>query len=462
MITTEAFYLEECLRLIEAKWQRGSSAEWKSYDFEKLSMDICEATGVSLSISTLKRVFGKVSYTNLPSVHTLNTLARFAGYEDWTTFRQQHAPTPSASVAHPALTPPTTQAAASAPLASFTTPASPAADPHTPTSLAPRQPSGAKAFGAPRRTLSHWWPLILLPVALLGYSLLNRKSGSHPLPGAAFAFTCNKAVSEGVPNSVVFHYKAPVAPTDSVFIVQTWDMRRKKAVPANGSEYSSIYYHPGYFNAKLVVDTQIVKTQNLMISSGGWLALVDNDPIPLYFTKEEIRRKEGVAVDSTTLSRYHLSLLPDAPKVRLFYIKEMDGLSDADFSFETTLSNGFNQGSGVCQYVEVLIQCKNDVFIIPLAAKACTGAINLWTPGKGLSSQEADLSGFGCDLTQWSTLKVVSIHRQVSFFVNGHQAASVSFPHEPSDIVGVQYRFTGTCAVRSARFTTGDRTISLQ
>ena len=431
MITTEAFYLGECLRLIEAKWQRGSSAEWKSYDFERLSIAICEATGVSLSISTLKRVFGKVSYTNLPSVHTLNTLARFVGYEDWTAFRQQYA-TPHAP------------SAASAP------------------SIPPTSHAIASSGRTPRRTLTHWWPLLLIPIALLGYSVLNRKSGSHPLPSASFAFTCDKAVSEGVPNSVVFHYKAPVAPTDSVFIVQTWDMRRKKAVPANGTEYSSIYYHPGYFNAKLVVDTQIVKTQNLMISSGGWLALVDNDPIPLYFTKEEIRRKEGVAVDSTTLARYHLSLLPEAPKVRLFYIKDMEGLSDADFSFETTLSNGFNQGSGVCQYVEVLIQCKNDVFIIPLAAKACTGAINLWTPGKGLSSQEADLSGFGCDLTQFSTLKVVSNHRQVSFFVNGRQAASISFPHEPSDIVGVQYRFTGTCAVRSARFTSGNRTISLQ
>jgi hypothetical protein len=429
---SEALYLGKCLRLIEAKWQRGDSAEWKSYDFEKLSVDIYDSTGVSLSISTLKRVFGKVSYTNLPSVHTLNTLARFAGFEDWTAFRQQHAAPPP---------------------------------PATPPAISPKPlpPDAIASFGpAPRRTLTRWWPLLLIPIALLGYSLLNRKPGNHPLPPAAFAFTCNKAVSEGVPNSVVFHYKAPVASTDSVFIVQTWDMRRKKAVPANGSEYSAIYYHPGYFNAKLVVDTQIVKTQNLMISSGGWLALVDNDPIPLYFTKEEIRRKEGVAVDSATLTRYHLPLLPEAPKVRLFYIKDMDGLSDADFSFETTLSNGFNQGSGVCQYVEVLIQCKNDVFIIPLAAKACIGAINLWTPGKGLSSQEADLSGFGCDLTQWCTLKVISRHRQVSFFVNGHPAASVSFPHEPSDIVGVQYRFTGTCAVRNAQFTGGGRTISLQ
>ena len=443
---SEAVYLEKCLRLIEAKWQRGASAEWKSYDFEKLSMDICESTGVSLSISTLKRVFGKVSYTNLPSVHTLNTLARFVGYEDWTAFRQQHA-APASIPTIPAT--PASHTSTSSPTSAFASAPIPSA-PH------------ASASPARRHPLTHWWPLLILPIALLGYSVLNRKTGNHPLPLAGFAFSCNKAVSEGVPNSVVFHYKAPVASTDSVFIVQTWDMRRKKAVPANGSEYSAIYYHPGYFNAKLVVDTQIVMTRNLMISSGGWLGLVENDPIPLYFTKDELRKKEGVGVDSATLARYHLSLLPEAPRVRLFYIKDLGNLSDADFSFETTLSNGFNQGSGVCQYVEVLIQCKNDVFIIPLVAKACIGNIYLWTPGKGITSQEADLSGFGCDLTQWSTLKVVSIHRQVSFFVNGHQAASVSFTHEPSDIVGVQYRFTGTCAVRSARFTTGDRTISLQ
>lgn len=41
--------LEECLCLIEAKWQRGRREEWSSYDFERLNTAIMDATGVSLS-----------------------------------------------------------------------------------------------------------------------------------------------------------------------------------------------------------------------------------------------------------------------------------------------------------------------------------------------------------------------------------------------------------------------------
>jgi hypothetical protein len=409
-------HIDESLRLIETKWQRGSREEWSSYDFEKLNTAIFDATGVSLSVSTLKRLFGKVSYSNLPSVHTLNTLARFAGFEDWNDFRQRH-----------------------------------------PLSAPAKIPAPAK----PR--LTRWWPLLLLPLAILLYSLLSSRNPARPTPAPSqYSFTADKIVSEGVPNSVVFHYKAPVGPTDSVFIVQTWDWRRRIAVPPSGTEYSAIYYYPGFFKAKLVVDTQIVRTHDLMITSNGWLALAEGDPIPIYFKKEEVARKEGIEVDSATLARYHLPLQPAAPKVRLFYMKDLGDLNDADFTFETTLRNNFAGGSGICQNVQILIQCKNDVFIIPLAAKPCIGDLSLYAAGVDVSSRNADLSGFGCDLTQWTDLRVTSSHHHLTFFVNGKPAWSADFPNAPADIIGVQYRFSGTCAVRNARFTTAARTIDLK
>jgi hypothetical protein len=437
-------HIEECLRLIETKWQRGNREEWSSYDFEKLNTAIFDTTGVSLSVSTLKRLFGKVSYPNLPSVHTLNTLARFAGFEDWNDFRQRH-PSPPSTAALQQNTIPAFQQT---------------------TIPAPQQttiPATAPTTRGPRPALTRWWPLLLLPLAILLYSLLNSRNGNHPLPNPSqYSFTANKIISEGVPNSVVFHYRTPVNPTDSVFIVQTWDMSRRIAVPPTGTDYSAIYYYPGYFKAKLIVDTQIVRTHDLMITSNGWLALAQADPVPIYFKKEEVARKEGIEVDSNTLARYHLTLQPAAPRVRLFYIKDLGDLSDSAFTFETTLKTGPPQGSGVCQNVQVLIQCKNDVFIIPLAAKACIGDIGLYAAGAMATSRNADLSGFGCDLTQWTTLRVTSSHRHLTFLVNGKPAWSANFPDNPEDIVGVQYRFTGTCAVKNARFTTTNRTIDLK
>jgi len=74
------------LLLIEKQLGWGDSASWPSKDFEKLNILIQEKTKISLSASTLRRVWGKVDYNNQPSVTTLDTLAQFAGYESWRSF----------------------------------------------------------------------------------------------------------------------------------------------------------------------------------------------------------------------------------------------------------------------------------------------------------------------------------------------------------------------------------------
>lgn len=100
----------------------------------------------------------------------------------------------------------------------------------------------------------------------------------------------------------------------------------------------------------------------------------------------------------------------------------------------------------------MLIQCKNDVIIIPLAAKACVGDLSLYFCGERAESKFADLSGFGCDLTQWTTLKVETINKAATIYVNDKKVYTLTFPNNATGIVGVQYRFNGAAAVSGARF----------
>ncbi|MGE8293870.1 MAG: hypothetical protein ACN6ON_19415, partial [Sphingobacterium sp.] len=76
---------------IENQLEWGETTSWSTADFEKLSEKIQEKTGVILSVSTLKRIFGRVDYQSTPSLTTLNTLAQFIDYEDWRTFRNSCA-----------------------------------------------------------------------------------------------------------------------------------------------------------------------------------------------------------------------------------------------------------------------------------------------------------------------------------------------------------------------------------
>src|SRR5580704_16245478 len=79
-----------CRRLVEDSLHWGDSEAWSNDDFEQLSQKIFDKTKVQLSVSTLKRIWGKVRYENFPTTATLNALAGFLDYESWRDFRQKN------------------------------------------------------------------------------------------------------------------------------------------------------------------------------------------------------------------------------------------------------------------------------------------------------------------------------------------------------------------------------------
>src|SRR5690349_8914816 len=79
-------HIGRCLRMIEERLQWGASDNWANYDFTKLSDEVHNRTQVRLSVTTLKRVWGRLKYDSAPTLTTLNALAQFAGYSDWRHF----------------------------------------------------------------------------------------------------------------------------------------------------------------------------------------------------------------------------------------------------------------------------------------------------------------------------------------------------------------------------------------
>ncbi|MDE6017905.1 MAG: hypothetical protein K2G85_03725, partial [Muribaculaceae bacterium] len=58
-------------------------------DFDTLSYQILSYTNDKLGVSTLKRFWGYVKSTHIPTRTTLSVLARYAGYRDWDSFCSQ-------------------------------------------------------------------------------------------------------------------------------------------------------------------------------------------------------------------------------------------------------------------------------------------------------------------------------------------------------------------------------------
>jgi len=413
----------KCLAEIENKLGWGNSNNWSKADFEELSAIIQAETGVTLSVTTLKRVWGKVKYDNKPTVTTLNTLARFSGFESWRAFVQQENQKLNV------IAPP------------FKERAEVKEEIQAPVKQSNKQKTHIRIFGI----ITGLFSVTFFSFFIFSHSPKKRLV----IDPSKFEFSVNKVVTEAVPNSVIFKYDASSAPSDSVFISQTWDTRRKILVSKNKTEYSSIYYYPGYFRTKLIIDSQVVKEHDLMITTAGWLALVEQSPIPVYFTKNEFLKNDVAEISAGNMESHNISMEPRAPKLRFFNIRDMGDLQNDNFSFETTIKNDFNKGSATCQSVQILIQCKDDIIIIPLSAKACVGDLSLYFAGKEVTSKDADLSKFGCDLNEWTTLRVECKNRNVHLYVNNQEAYSLTFDHLPTGIVGFQYRFEGVGAIKN-------------
>lgn len=412
-------YLIQCRQDIEQQIGLGPSDSWTTADFERLSEAILSKTGVCLSVTTLKRVWGKIRYDSSPTTTTLNGLVNYLGYANWHDFIQASAGKSLTESKLPIV------------------------------------------HHAHRQAGLSTWLRLALPAAVIvcllgliwGYNMRTKTL----LPDN-FSFDSHP-VTKGVPNSVVFDYDARASPTDSIFIQQSWDSRRHQLVSKTGHQHTSIYYHPGYFRAKLVVGEQVVKEHDLMIPSDGWHVAVLQEPIPVYFEAADVTRYGRIHLPVSLIRQHNIPLQPHPPIVRYRYINELSGIQSDNFVLETRFRNEYNAGASICHRTRLMIHGKKEVFMIPLSAKGCVSDLYLMLAGHKVDGSKTDLSAFGVDYGQWVNLRLEVINKQARVILNGQTIYEVLIATAPVDIVGITYDFDGTGSVEYCRFSRVDGTV---
>ncbi|MBS1602064.1 MAG: hypothetical protein JST42_05300 [Bacteroidetes bacterium] len=258
-----------------------------------------------------------------------------------------------------------------------------------------------------------------------------------------------RRTSEQLPNSVVFDYDATSFHPNSVMIQQSWDPTRRESVAPDGRQHTSLYYKPGYFRAKLVVDNEIKMQTDVFIPSGGWKGIVDKDPIPIYLKAGETKQDSGcLGVTSATLREKLGTSVFSGSWVDFCNIREFPGFTGEQFSLEATVRNTSTVEECLCRKVQIIILGKISAIVIPLCDKGCISDIGLFAGSRGISGKNHDLSAFGCDFTQWQRLKCTVDHGHFEIQLNGKTIYEEEKVPSIGDIVGVRVDFEGTGMVR--------------
>ena len=397
-----------CVESIEQKLDWGTSNDWKTQDFERLSQLISQETGIVLSVTTLKRLWGKIKYDSKPNSSTLDALAKFVGAKNWRSFRQP-----------------------------------------------PKKVVATKPIKRTKRThfnFSWNWNFFglfcLLGIGIYAFTLLP----NHSVDPSKFHFKSRK-IADGLPNAVVFEYDATQAKAgDKIEIQQNWDTRRRTTVDRNKKVLTSTYYTPGFFEAKLLVNNQIVKEQDVFIPSQGWLGLVEQSPVPLYFKKEEIELADKITIPIDLLTANKVNPKLNNTWVNFYKVGGFDDLSVANFTLETLIKSEYKEGASACQKVEIILLCEGEAIISSLSIPGCISENSIWVMGQAVDGKTTDLSAFGCDFSDWVAIRWVATNDQISFFVNDRLAYQLPLLGKQNKINGIKYRFLGTGAIKSLTF----------
>ncbi|HEX3166153.1 MAG TPA: hypothetical protein VHQ93_07805 [Chitinophagaceae bacterium] len=405
-------YLQLCTRLIEEKLNWRPAEEWRNYEFTELSEKILDATSVNLSATTLKRIFGKLKYDSLPSSATLNALAAFLGYESWMDFKSKQP-------------------------------------------LNKQEPGKTTIFRKKFLLQHKVWPVTAAAVVIVGILAFTFLSGKSvkPLKNENEIVFTSKPLADGLPNSVVFNVDLKGNTPNKIVIQQSWDSTKTVVLQTGQKEATGIYYLPGYFRAKLILDGKIIKEHDLFIRSDNWMATVDHQPIPSYIKKDDLLLKDEMTVSKNVLKEIKTITKPTWLTYHL--VKPFDGLQSDNFTLESSIRNTFSEGPAVCKTARIFVLCSKGAFIIPFTIPGCIGDINLKANDHYLDGHSNDLSSFSTDLSDWANVKVEVRNRVMKIFLNDKLVRQETYKADAGEVVGIRFSFLGAGAVKKIKLLDG-------
>ena len=415
---TNETLLARCRSLIEVSLNWGDPAYWTNEDFEKLSDKIFEKTAVQLSVSTLKRIWGKVRYDSSPTTATLNALARFAGFEGWREF----------AAAAPAERPEPV----------------PASEPPAPQLVATPQPTPRRFF---MTALIIGTAVVVALISLFGSRFHAAQSSPPKDPADRLPFSARR-ISDDLPNSVVFTYDATSLSPDDVILQQSWDTTRREKIPVDGKEITSLYYYPGFFMAKLIVDGVIRSQCPVFIPTKGWKGIIRQMPAPVYLAPDEITAGPLMSVSATTLQQKTGKSLFNETWTELSDIREFPDIAADHFTFKATLRNTSTVEQCLCRRIKVTLLGTESVIIIPLSDKGSISTLGMMTGERWISGKEHDLSAFGCDFSSFQQLTCTVADHHFRVFLNDHPIFDREQKLTIGRIMGIRIEFEGSGEIK--------------
>ena len=416
MEAQDSTYLALCRAQIEDRLDWGPSGEWSTLDFEELSDLIAKKTGRTLGATTLKRVWGRVKYDSNPSQHTLDTLAAFVDATSWRSWKR---------------------------------------DEKAPVEAPPR------LLSVRERTLSGrtkaWVGAGVSLVAIVVIAIIFFRNGNPVFADSALANVqfASRRVSTGLPNSVVFDYRLTGIEADSFFIQQSWDARLRNRISPDDRQFTSIYYYPGHFWAKLVANDTVLQEHALIVPTDGWMGLIDTASMIPVYADLDTAQFDQLSISNAWLASSDLNLSKGDHVLNYFNVGSFEPDPSESLILESDILVEVEDGHATCRESTIVLIGQHGRISVPFSLPGCSANLNLVASDKQVNGKTNDLSAFGTDLSGWTSITIAMQDRLVFVEIDGEKVYQVPYTTDIGNIVGLRYRFKGLGSIKNVSLRNG-------
>ena len=404
--------IKQLVELLEEEMNWGQARDWKTDDFESLREEIHAKTGVYLSVTTLKRLVGKVEYEGNPTLTTLNAMAVFLNYQSWREFQQERSS---------------------------------------------KTENGGKLkaiqFNMARKFFVAG-ALAMLSIFLV-FSFVDLPTERINPEDVTFEI---ERVTTGLPNTVIFRYDVSNVDANKVEIQQDWDPTKRHRADPSKQVFTHFYEFPGYYNAKLLVNGQVLHTRDLYIPSNGWLAALSskNQP-PRYLLGTEWVSSEKLAVKDAALGRLGLG----EEEIVLNYYNAIDAPQQSfeNFEFKARLRFNSEVGNNPCEYRRIVFLGSKMSMRVPISYKGCVAQNKLRLGNLFVDGKTNDLSPLGVDLGELVDVHITNVNNLLTIQIGSNEVLSYQLQDDFGNLGGVQLAFHGMGEVSQLMLTAEDATL---
>jgi len=377
-------------------------------DFEYISFLIEEKTKIRLSISTLKRIWND-RYDRLPHISTLNALAQFLDFENWQSFKK--------TIVNNNLS----------------------------------NSKNGNHFKTNKKLLVI--PGILVVSVAIIFSVFyflhfqKTKKKIHPMSGNV-VFKSSTSIHKGIPNSVIFYFNIDNYKADSFFIQQSWAELGKVQIFKHQHILTSIYYCPGYHEAKLIANTSVIKMIPVFIETDGWTVSINTGTNKII--SKGFGHNGNLTINKDTLSYFGT----DKFKVQYTEFRNVGDFGKIildNCQIETRIK--FENTQSSCPFVMFELCNKTGMGVLSkLTTSGCISDAYICLNDTCITGRTNDLTDFGCeDFTKWQLLSISIKEKHAEIKLNGKSVNKTFYSHPIGQLASFRYTFNGIGSVDFVR-----------